>query len=248
MLKFKLLCSIALMLAFFAPHRLHPQETPQKQHVKELKFSLGTELVSRYVWRGVVQDLHPHIQGNLNLAHKGLSFDVWASSGINSSFSEIDLSLAYNTGFVTFALVDYFVLDENNMADVDFFRFKNKPGGASNHALEAAVILENFSSLPLRFSAGTFFLGDDRDVTNKQRYSTYLEMAYTRDWDQYNFQVFLGGTPFKGLYADKAALTNIGMKAARKLAVGNEIELLLSSSLIVNPDAKQVYVVFGIGL
>lgn len=248
MLKIKLLCSLAIMLAVVAPHPLQSQETSQHQNEDKPIFSLGTELVSRYVWRGIVLDLHPHIQGNLNLEHKGLRFNVWATSGINSSFSEIDLTLAYNTGFVTFALVDYFVLDENRMADVDFFSFKHRPGGASNHALEAAIIIENFSSLPLSFSAGTFMLGDDRDADGKQRYSTYLEMAYARDWNQYCFTAFLGGTPFKGLYATKAALTNIGMKAARKLAFGNNVEMMLSSSLIVNPDAKQVYVVFGIGL
>ncbi len=249
MQKFKAVLGLFIGLILLCSTNLRSQNSETMQDDGKVNFSLGTEFVSRYVWRGVVQDLAPHIQGSFTTTYKGFSFDIWGTSGITSSFSEINLTAAYNTGIFTIAFVDYFVTNENRMANVDFFSFKHRPLAASNHTFEALIILENFSSaLPISFTAGTFFYGDDRDADDRQQYSTYLEMAYMLERDNYDISFFIGGTPFKGAYADKTAFTNIGLKAVRNLKISNNFQLGISSSLVINPNARHAYVILGIGL
>lgn len=246
----KIISVLGLYIGLFLllPIHLHSQNEPSQIKKGKLNFTLETEFVSRYVWRGIVQDLDPHLQGSFITAYKGFSFDIWASSGITSSFSEINLTMAYSTDIFTLALVDYFVANENSMSDVDFFNIRHRPDAASNHTIEALLILENFTALPFTFTAGTFIYGDDRDADDQQQYSSYFEMAYLLERENFDIRFFIGGTAFEGAYADKATLTNIGLRAVRNVRIGKKLDLGLSSSLVINPDARHVYVILGIGL
>ena len=64
-----------------------------------LETSIGTDLVSQYVWRG--QDLGGvSVQPTLGLSYKGLSLSAWGSAGLSNPADtrEFDLTLAYTIG------------------------------------------------------------------------------------------------------------------------------------------------------
>ncbi len=237
-----------LMFALIITPAFAYEPDPSADLNKKFSVNLSSELVSRYVWRGSAEDMHPHLQGSLLLNYGNLSFEAWGTSGLTSGFSEIDLVLAYQAGPLAFAITDYFVFNDQDLPNANFFNFKTKDDEWTNHAVEGSVVYEGSDAFPIMITAGTFFFGNDKDADNKNLYSTYLEMAYQTVWKNYDILFFLGGTTHKGLYADNAAITNVGMKTVRTVKMNENLKLALSSSLIVNPDLGHVFLVFGIGL
>ena len=74
----------------------------------QLECHLKADFVSSYIWRG--QNLgHVSLQPELAVAWKGLSLAAWGSVGLSHSndVREIDLTLSYNTGNLSFGIVDY---------------------------------------------------------------------------------------------------------------------------------------------
>lgn len=76
----------------------------------KVDLSLGADLVSRYVWRGLLLGNGASIQPTMGLTYKGLSFGSWASySFSHSAFQEVDLYLTYSIGSVTLGINDYYL-------------------------------------------------------------------------------------------------------------------------------------------
>jgi hypothetical protein len=98
----------------------------------------------------------------------------------------------------------------------------------------------------LNFKAACFVFGADLDTAGKMQYSTYLELSYQKILKQVELNFMLGGTVNKGFYAEKAAVTNIAVKAIHWLNLGEKYKMALSASFILNPDTKDVFFIFGI--
>jgi hypothetical protein len=116
----------------------------------------------------------------------------------------------------------------------------------TNHALEASlayVLSENF---PLTITAATFFYGNDRKPNGDPYYSTYLELDYPVTFQNYSFNFFIGGTPAEGLYANEAAIVNAGFSASKDLKVTDSFSIPISASLVSNPKAEDIFLVFKI--
>ena len=117
----------------------------------QLECHLKADFVSSYIWRG--QNLgHVSLQPELAVAWKGLSLAAWGSVSLshNNDVREIDLTLSYNTGNLSFGIVDYW--DDGN--DNRYFFYKNGTG----HAFEG-FISYNFG--PVSASWQTYFAGND---------------------------------------------------------------------------------------
>ena len=74
----------------------------------QVECHLMGDIVSNYIWRG--QELgHVLLQPELSVAWKGLSLATWGSVGLSHSNDarEIDLTLSYETGDLSFGIVDY---------------------------------------------------------------------------------------------------------------------------------------------
>ena len=98
----------------------------------QLECHLKADFVSSYIWRG--QNLgHVSLQPELAVAWKGLSLAAWGSVSLshNNDVREIDLTLSYNTGNLSFGIVDYW--DDGN--DNRYFFYKNGTG----HAFEGFI-------------------------------------------------------------------------------------------------------------
>ena len=65
-----------------------------------VKFSGGTDLVSTYVWRGV-RESGPAFQPTLTMSAGNFSATAWGSVDFDSTYKEMDLTLAYSLGPVT---------------------------------------------------------------------------------------------------------------------------------------------------
>ena len=102
----------------------------------KIETTLGTDLVSQYVWRG--QDLGGvSVQPALGINYKGLSLSAWGSVGLAnpSDTRELDLTLAYEAGGFNIGITDYWFnsgLDPQN-------RYFAYAADCTNHVFEASI-------------------------------------------------------------------------------------------------------------
>lgn len=208
-------------------------------------FSLSADFVSRYVWRGLLFNASPNIQPTLDFSLGNLSVGAWGSYGISDKFAEVDLYLSYTVKYFTLTVFDYYTEDETDLSLNSYFKW-----GKTNtpHSLEASLSFNGTEKLPLTFTASTFFYGNDWDINGNNYYSTYFEVGYYKQIGTTQLNLFAGGTPASGLYSDRAGFVNVGIKLSKDIVVSDKYNLPVFGQLILNPNAKDIFFVFGLTL
>jgi hypothetical protein len=206
---------------------------------------LGTDIVSRYVWRGLSLSSSPNIQPYMDFSFKNFSFGAWASYAIGEKYAEIDFYLSYSNNGFSLTLNDYYTEDESDFSLTDHFNWKSN---TTPHALEGVVGYTLQGTIPLSFSAATIFYGNDQDAEGNNYYSTYLELSYPFAIKDLNFRAYIGGTPFEGIYAENPNVINLGLRGTKEIRITENFSLPVSCSIISNPSAEDVFVVASLSL
>ena len=118
----------------------------------EIEAHLKADMVNKYIWRGL--DLgYVSLQPEMSIGWKGLNLTAWGSVGLSNKddASEIDLTLSYETGGLSFGIVDYWNTDH----DKRYFYYKKDGTG---HSFEGFI---GYDFGFLRASWQTFFAGND---------------------------------------------------------------------------------------
>jgi hypothetical protein len=213
-------------------------------------FKITADLVSSYVWRGVLSTATPtpNIQPTFAFVKGNLEVGAWGSSDFNGSYKEVDLYASYTVKQLKFTVTDY---DWN--FKTHYFNYKKKE---TDHIFEGSVAYSGPESFPLSIAANVMFAGADKKFDtnlnaidpNKQAYSTYIEFGYAFK----NFSPFLGITPSDGYYGDGYGgikgfgVVNLGITATKTLKITDSFSLPLKATLGFNPQKEDVYLVFGI--
>jgi hypothetical protein len=253
------------------------QETPESgvpegaSEASGTEFYIGTDLVSRYVWRGTDYGNSPAIQPSVSVSLKGFTLGAWGSYGLFNemgenefglpenlgNYAEVDLYLSYTRGWFTVMLYDYYIpsgLHPNSGSD--YFNWENASTG---HTLEGSLIIEGTEQLPLRLTLATLFYGADKNEDadgnpgegDKNNYSTYFEAQYTFSLGRAGVELspFIGATPFSSSwYGERGGIINLGLTAARDIPFTEQFSLPVKASLVTNPMTKSVFLVFGVTL
>lgn len=229
------------------------------------KFSIKTsaELVSSYIWRGSPSYssfnsqtiLAPNIQPTLAFVNGSFEVGAWGSTDFTGSYQEMDLYALYTYKGITATVTDYFW--DANWVSKPYFNYKSETTG---HIIEGALAY-TFTKIPLKITLATMLYGADKkpvgeeeDATPENNYSTYVEMGYSFNVNEYNFDTFLGMTPADGFYGDGYGkvtgfgVVNVGLTGYKKLKLSEKFETTLRSSLIFNPQQEKAYLVLGISL
>ena len=176
-----------------------------------LETTIGTDLVSQYVWRG--QNLGGvSVQPTLGLGYKGLSLSAWGSTGLSNPADtrEFDLTLAYTIGGFNIGVTDYWFnagLDPLN-------RYFAYAADCTNHVFEANVGYDfGFASLQWY----TNFAGNDGLTPDEKRaYSSYVEVNVPFVLGGVDWTATAGAVPFA---TDFYGVEGFGVVNGIKLAV-----------------------------
>lgn len=208
------------------------------------QFSVGTDIVSNYVWRGVEQDLThsngtPNIQPSLTFTAGGLTVGAWGSYGMLGTVKEVDV-------YATYAISDLLsvtVTDYNWNFSQSYFAY----GSGTDHVLEGSVNYAGVEAFPLSASFNTMFYGADKKSDGSQAYSTYFELGYPISD---NAKVFLGGSVNESLNYGTTGfgITNVGLKLSKSIVISDKFSLPVYGVLGVNPTAKDAFLVVGLTL
>ena len=201
-------------------------------------FTLGADVVSRYVWRGTDYGESASVQPLLSFASGGFEVGTWASYAMNPESAlanEHDIWASYTAGPVTFGVTDYYFPN----VSPDFFDFDGNGDGA--HSIEAFASVAGPASLPLTFFAG-YFAHNDPDG------SVYLNLSYPLSVDGVDLAVGIGASAVESaLYGtDGFGIVEINLAASKSIPLTEGFALPLSVAYILNPYAERSFLVLGV--
>jgi len=240
------------------------------QDSSDVSLDFGTDLVSRYVWRGSqFGGTSPNVQPYTELGIGNFVLGAWGSYSLGGSnpFQEFDFYAAYSLleDKVSITLTDYYFPDES--ADYNYF---NYDANTTGHVLEAIVSFNGTEKIPFSAFLATNFFGndatsfsDDSATLNKMdgiQYSMYLELGYATTLKSVDFEAFLGinlSDPSKpdfstgymgetGYYGKHMGVVNLGITVSKEVEISDKFTLPVMASLITNPQAQKIFMVFGI--
>lgn len=189
------------------------------------EFSIGADLVNRYIWRGTnVGGKSLHIQPGATFTYKNIELGSWGSYGLSNDFKEYDFYAAYS--------LNKFALTFSN------YNCPTDEPGVPTSFIEVALSYEGNGKIPVYANTYQYFYNDD---------GTYIDFGLKiNSRHKLPMDLNLGFTPWKGSYADQAAILNVSYTVSYDIPVSKEFRIPVFSSLVVNPDMEKVYFAAGI--
>ncbi len=201
-------------------------------------FSVGADVVSRYVWRGTDYGESASVQPALSFSAGGFEVGTWASYAMNPEgafANEHDLWLSYTAGAITFGVTDYYFPN----AGFDFFDFDGDGEGA--HLIEPFVSLSGPSTFPMTFYAG-YFAHNDPDN------SVYLNATYPFAIDGVDLSFGVGASATESaLYGtDGFGIVELNLAASKSIPITDGFALPINVAYVLNPYAEKSFLVVGL--
>ena len=234
------------------------------QDTSKVTYKATAELVSSYIFRGVLAtpSPSPNIQPTIAVDIKKLEIGVWGSTDFGGQYKEADLYGTYTAGPLAITLTDYFFSNQypnyKSLATPDYtppgyFEYSSNKTG---HIVEGSLAYSGPAKFPISILVATMFFGNDKKYnfsTNSfetnNNYSTYVEVGYQcKDV----VKVFVGATPWNGYYGAQYGkiqgfgIVNAGATITRNIKISDKFDLPVRASLITNPQAESIHLVFGI--
>ncbi|HOH55372.1 MAG TPA: hypothetical protein PK903_04600 [Paludibacteraceae bacterium] len=196
---------------------------------KSQNFTVSTDIVSSYVWRGV-KYADASIQPTLTFSHQNFSIGSWGSAGIDG-FMEMDLYAKYAFNFgLSLGVTDYYYPGSN------VFDYSTETGshgyeinlgyGIKGLSLSANYILNEAGA------AGT--VGGDK----------YFEIGYAFN----KFSIFAGAGDGWHTADGSFQVVNVGLSVTKDIQITDSFKVPLKGSAILNPATEQYYLTVGITL
>lgn len=228
-----LFCIIALMAGFTGAT------------ARDWNVSLGTEVATQYLWRGIAVGKSPTIVPSVALSYlrDGFAFEAGYCSVTElqgGHYLEMDLwATAKYKGFTFTAL-------EQGLGN-------NLGLGGYNDNLELTLIYElPVRQFPASISWNTFVAGDDFNLDGSRAFSSYLELRAPFSFDRFSVCATAGAVPYKSeiIYKNEAGFNfvNLSLRAGYTLAAGGNTELPFYAQYTCNPHTKNHFFVLGFSI
>ena len=211
----------------------------------QTEISIGGDLVSTYVWRGVYQSGFS-LQPEIGLSVGGFTVGVWGSTDLDN-FKEVDLSVGYSVRGFSVGVSDYWWggqrLGDGRFAP--YFKY------GATHYFEGTLAYAFGEKFPLGISWSTMFAGADKKENGDRAGSAYVELAYPFSVGSVELTAAAGAAPWAapawlpGGY-DGFQISNVSLKASRAIPVSEKYEIPLFVQLAVNPQLNYMNLVIGL--
>ena len=240
-MKTKLLLAVVLVIC--------TQGNVQAQ--SKLEGGLKADFVSSYIWRGLNLG-HVSLQPELSVSWKGLSLSAWGSVGLSHKDDnvEIDLTLSYETGGLSFGIIDYW----NDEYDKRYFYYKTKAGTNRQKTESTGHCFEGYVSYdfgPVSVSWQTFFAGNDyQDADGKRAYSSYFQLMVPFRLVTCEWEAAAGLVPWASDYYSVTcfSVSNLSLKATKDIKITDSFSLPLFAQIVANPASQKMYFLAGFTL
>ena len=203
-------------------------------------FSFGADVQSRYVWRGIqFGGESPSLQPGVEMTAGNFAVGAWGaySLGGDNAAQELDLYVSYAlTDAISVSVTDYYFPAGGSGHD-----YLNLDSETTGHVYEATLSFAGTDAFPVALTVAS-------NIGGASTGSTYLEASY----DTNNFTLFAGGVVGDDddyyLSEDGTGLINVGVSMSKDIALSSTYSLPVNTSLVLNPDAGNVFLTFGFTL
>ena len=244
-----ILVSVALFIASI-PNSLHAE--------RNVELMLGADVVSRYVWRGIMINDAPNVQPSITMSIGGFQLGLWGSSTLsktnttddNYAFShEVDLSAGYchelASGLaIGVVATDYYFPN----AGIKFGNFNDydDENGAGAHTVEAGIIFTGPEVFPINVSAYM-------NVYNDEGHNSYFQIDYSTKLKDIDLDFIVGaagGSDKNADYygTDEFDLINLSLSAHKSIEFSDSFSLPFFVTYTANPKTEINYLLCGFSL
>jgi hypothetical protein len=214
-------------------------------NVEVFNTNIKVDFRSMHIWRGIASSYVPTIEPSFEVNKNNSTTGIWIAQSIDGNYTELDLYFTYNYKDFSFTLFDYYcppsIQASNEIANY------NQPN--TNHTIELNLAFTGNEKVPLSILVATMIYGDDLDPeTNKNRYSSYIQLDYSTKIENSSINLFVGINPFKSYYGESAGIANAGLKATKNLTISKTKTIPVEASLVTNPMKNTLFLNFGFTL
>lgn len=203
----------------------------------QAQVSFGTDVVSRYVWRGVDFGQSLSFQPGISYASGGFEIGAWGSyANTGGGANELDLYASYSVDLdesssISFGVTDYY--------------FPATPGGFQTFDVDGNHVIEPFVSYSGAFSFSAYI-----NVLNDPDNSVYLNASYPFVVEDVSLEAFVGVVPTESAWygTSGAALQEIGLSASKEIKITESFSLPVFTSYVINPYQEVSFLFFGFSL
>ena len=209
----------------------------------QLKF--GSDIYSRYLWRGLDFGDAPAFQPGLSYTTGGLTVGAWASYAFPTAaptYSENDLYASYT--FTTASIGSFSVLYTDYYfpsAGIPFGFYKPTASNpVAAHTLEGGLSYAGAEKFPISLS---FYTNLSNDPDN----SVYIQASYPFTIDDATLTITTGFVPSKSAYygTTKGSAINLSVTAGKSISITEKFAIPFNVSYVANPAVDKTYLVFG---
>ncbi len=227
--------NLVFLMTIFSSISLYAQEEE-----KESPFTVGTDIVSSYVWRGSKIGSGPNFQPSVKFASGGFTLGAWGSFSFHDfgDVAEADLYTSYAFDFgLSVGLTDYFYQSS------PYFRYTTD---SASHAFEV-----NVGYTIKNFSLAANYVINDASIGGPANKPGGGDMYFEANYAFKNFGIFAGAgngwhTTYKSNGDDVFAICHIGIKTSKELKISDKFSLPLTGMVSVNPDKEEFNIVVGL--
>lgn len=215
-------------------------QEPTVELKPKVKFELGVDLLSRMLWHGYQVGRSPAITPLAFMYYRNFTLELNGTYVGANDYAETNFNVHYQLKNVKFSLLNYIVFNADSVnGKVIHFDKSNTP-----HVGDFEVnYMHPTYPVTLRLSS-IVWGGDYNPGETRNRYSTYAEFGYTFKTKKVEILPYVAATPWKGMYADGAKLTNVGVKAMATLPITKNFSVPLRFEMTYNTFHDKVYVNF----
>lgn len=207
------------------------------------QLTVGADIKSRYVWRGIDFGNSPSFQPALTYKAGIFSVGIWGAYSFpgatvyaeNDYWASVDIPTS--SGTFSAIITDYtFPSSGIRLGNFD-------DNGAGAHTIEVGLQYAGPETLPIILRG---YMNVHNDVDN----SLYVETSYPFALDDITLAATLGASAYKSLaYGTNGfTLINISLTAIKTVAVTEKFSLPISTSFVLNPQLEQATIIFGLTL
>jgi len=232
-------------LSFFVAVIFVSQASFANKNVEVLNTNIKVDFRSMHIWRGIASSYVPTIEPSFEVIKNNSTTGIWIAQSIDGNYTELDLYFTYTYNSFSFTLFDYYcppsIQASNEIANY------NQPN--TNHTIELNLAFTGNDKIPFSLLVATMVYGDDLNPeTNKNRYSSYIQLDYLTKIENSSINLFVGINPFKSYYGENAGIANAGVTAKRILNISKTRTIPVQASLITNPLKNSLFLNFGFSL
>ncbi|NOQ25041.1 MAG: hypothetical protein GQ564_06725 [Bacteroidales bacterium] len=224
---------------------------------------------------GSSPSIQPYLEYGFGTDDHSFSIGAWGAYSLSGTQTgqEADLYLSYTLkDMFSLTVTDYFFPDESIDRNkyfnynMDWDKINSGETKQTGHLVEAAISFNGTENIPVSIMFAMNIWGADAQKYKEESglmvpedgivMSKYIELAYSTDVNGISLDLFAGAALDKpeidksepaGFYGQKAmGFINLGFTLSKEIQITENFALPVFGSVITNPEAQNIFMVFGI--